>query len=87
MTEIRAIVCGHIFRNERQVKIVVRHSDGEWQLVCGEHDHPQDCSDFEVIGLEHLVERQPNIVKTGELRPGWMAEWTDGRWIFTVHDD
>ena len=28
MAETAALVCGHVFRNERKVKLVVRHSDG-----------------------------------------------------------
>lgn len=73
-TETTAIVCGHIFRNERPVKVVVHHSDGVWQLVCGGHDHPADCSDFEPVGLEHLLERQENLMQVRGLERGWIAE-------------
>lgn len=72
--ETTSIVCGHVFRNERPVKLVLRHLDGVWQLVCGGHDHPADCSDFEPVGLEHLLERQPNLRLVALLVPGWMAE-------------
>ena len=87
MTETTAIVCAHVFRNERLVKVVIHHSDGVWQLVCGEHDHPEDCSDFEVVGLEHLIERQPNLSSLADLQSGWLAEWTSDAWTFSAHDD
>lgn len=87
MQEIRSLVCGHVFRDERPIKVVIHHSDGEWQLVCGEHDHPEDCSDFKVVGIGHLIERQSNLNNIGDLKPGWMAEWTPGGWNFVAHDD
>ncbi len=87
MTEKTAIVCGHVFRNERKIEAVIRHSDGVWQLVCGKHDHPKDCSDFEAVGLEHLIARQPNLVEISDLKRGWMAEWTLTGWTLTAHDD
>lgn len=87
MTETTAIVCAHVFKNERQIEVVIHHSDGVWQLVCGEHDHPEDCSDFEVVGLEHLIERQPNLASLGDLESGWLAEWTSNGWMLSAHDD
>jgi hypothetical protein len=87
-TETTAIVCGHVFRDERPVKVVVRHSDGIWQLVCGGHDHPEDCSDFETVGLEHLVERQADLAEVAaDLKPGFMAEKEADRWNVLAHDD
>ena len=69
------------------MQIVIRHHDGEWQLVCGEHDHPADCSDFEVVGLHHLKERQPNLSLLPFLSPGTCAEWkgdlNEGLWDVT----
>ena len=87
MIESTAIVCGHVFRNEREVRVVIHHSDGVWQLVCGFHDHPEDCSDFEPVGLEHLIQRQPNLLDVLEMRLGWMAEQTSHGWEFAAHDD
>lgn len=83
-SETTAIVCGHVFRKERQVKVVIHHSDGVWQLVCGESDHPEDCLDFEPVGLEHIVERQGNLsLVTSELQRGWIAEMSPNslQWV------
>ena len=87
VTHTLSIVCGHVFRLERDVAVVVRHADGGWQFVCGQYDHPEDCADFETVGLEHLVERQANLKGLGELLPGWLAEWTADGWMKTRHDD
>ena len=87
MTETTTIVCAHVFRNERQIEVVIHHSDGVWQLVCGKHDHPSDCSDFEVVGSEHLIQRQLNLASLVDLQSGWLAEWTSDGWSFSAHDD
>lgn len=82
-TETTAIVCGHVFRDERPVRVVIHHADGVWQLVCGEHDHPEDCSDFEPVGLEHLIDRQENLSALVDLERGWIAEQESGseEWV------
>jgi len=81
------IVCAHVFTGERPVSLIVHHSDGAWQLVCGARDHPADCSDFETVGIEHLIDRQPNLSELPELKTGWLAEWQTGGWQTMVHDD
>jgi hypothetical protein len=81
-TETTAIVCGHVYRDERPIRVVIRHVDGVWQLVCGAHDHPEDCSDFEPVGLEHLTERQANLAEIIDLKRGWIAEQDEsGSWL------
>jgi len=87
MTETTAIVCAHVFNAMREIKVVIQHSDGAWQLVCGEHDHPVDCSDFETVGLEHLLARQPNLDEVRDLRRGWLAERSPEGWDLAAHDD
>lgn len=85
--ETTAIVCGHVFRKERPVRVVIHHLDGVWQLVCGEHDHPEDCSDFEPVGLEHLIERQANLSEITRLERGWIAEQQDEVWVLEPFQD
>ena len=87
MTETTSIVCSHVFKNERPIEVVIHHSDGVWQLVCGGYDHPKDCSDFEAVGLEHLIERQSNLASLIDLQRGWLAEWNSGGWERLTHDD
>jgi hypothetical protein len=79
--ETTSIVCGHVFRSERPVRVAIHHADGVWQLVCGERDHPEDCSDFEPVGMEHIVERQDDLAEIATMQRGWIAERDeDGNW-------
>lgn len=87
MHDLIGIVCGHVFRDERPISVVIHHSDDTWQFVCGGHDHPDDCSDFEAVGIAHLIDRQSNIREAAELSRGWMAERTPAGWTFLAHDD
>lgn len=69
--ECAAFVCSHVFENTRPVLLVCR-ADGDWQFLCGgEHDAaelPQ------VIGLEHLLERDPTLDELRDLEDEWEAE-------------
>ena len=87
VTEETAVVCAHIFNAERPVTVVVHHSDGVWQLVCGGVDLPDVCSNFEVVGLDHLFDRQDNLFEVRDLQRGCMAELEDGRWEITNYDE
>ncbi len=87
MTEVGALVCGHVFRDERPVMLVIRHADGGWQCTCGKYDHPDDFSDFKVVGMNHLVARQDNLVLVAELKPSWLAEFDSDKWNKQPHDD
>lgn len=81
MNETIVIVCGHVFRKERQVGLVLHDSDGIWQFVCGQTDHPEDCGDFAPVGVEHLLERQAGLDGLLTLERGWIAERADaGEW-------
>lgn len=86
--ETTAIVCGHVYREERPVKLVIHHADGVWQLVCGESDHPEDCCDFEPVCLEHVTERQGNLSNVADLERGCLAECDDsGNWHSSQLED
>ncbi|AVR98214.1 hypothetical protein [Pseudoduganella armeniaca] len=68
--ETAAFVCPHVFNNERPVLLVLRE-DGDWQLLCGQTDH---YADGKVVGLEHLIERDPSIAELQDLPVDWEAE-------------
>ncbi|MCL6741705.1 hypothetical protein LZ518_11265 [Sphingomonas sp. RB56-2] len=87
MTETACVVCPHVLANERPVRLLVRHGDGTWQATCGERDHAEDCSDFEVVGVNHLFERQSDITTFETLGPEQMAEWSQGRWTVSPFDE
>jgi hypothetical protein len=81
------VVCPHVFSHERTVKILIHHQDGTWQAACGERDHASDCSDFAVVGLDHLLERQPDLVGLEQLPADHFAERSEDRWIVSPFDE
>ena len=81
-------ICSHVLKHERQVSLVVHHSDEMWQLTCGGYDHPDDHPDLHPVHLAHLVQAQPSleaIVRAVE--KGHLAELVDGEWRTMAHDD
>ncbi|WP_210404802.1 hypothetical protein [Hahella sp. CCB-MM4] len=63
-------VCPHVFKDTRPVLLVV-HEDGEWQCLCGQGDH---LDDGHLVGMGHLVNRDPSIDDLYDLPEGWEAE-------------
>lgn len=53
---------------------MVTRDEDDWTCVCGGEDHTQDASDFAVVGLEHLVDRDPTLAEVLDLPVGWEAE-------------
>jgi hypothetical protein len=67
-----AFICSHIFDASRPVLLVVRE-DGDWCLMCGEgHDFDRDQP--KVVGIGHLLERDPTISQVLDLQDGFEAE-------------
>jgi len=64
-------LCSHLFENIRPVLLVSR-ADGDWQFLCGgEHDsHEVPC----VVGLNHLLVRDPTLAELQDLPDEWEAE-------------
>ena len=87
MTETASVVCPHVFANERPVRLLIHHGDGTWQATCGARDHSAECSDFRVVGVNHLFERQSDIAAFETLGADRIAEWSDGQWTVSVFED
>lgn len=64
--------CEHVFRDERPVLYVCRE-DGDWQFLCGQGDHPAS-SEPVVVGVGHLVEKDPSLNQLANLPMNWEAE-------------
>ena len=82
-----AVVCDHIFKDERPIRLVVRHGDGSWQMTCGFGDHREDAEGAQVVHVHHLFERQRNLAQFQDLQPGFLADFVDGDWHLSAHDD
>jgi hypothetical protein len=78
--ERAAFVCRHVFEGSRPIRLVA-HEEGDWQFLCGEGHEPGDGP--RVVGLNHLVERDPSLVEVLELQQGWEAERHEvgGPWV------
>ena len=70
-TEIAAYVCSHVFNNIRPILLVSREG-GDWQCLCG-GDH--DAKEIpKVVGLNHLLNRDPALIELKNLPAEWEAE-------------
>ena len=70
--ELAAFICEHVFDDSRPVLLVVKDDEGDWQLLCGaEHSGPPL---GKVVGLNHLLDRDPSINEVLDLDEGWEAE-------------
>jgi len=86
-TETTCVVCPHILSHQRDVRLFIHHADGVWQATCGERDHVEDCSDFEVIGLNHLLDRQGELAAFQTLPLAHIAERREEGWSVSRFDE
>jgi hypothetical protein len=73
-------LCSHVFNQERPV-LLVSHAGNDWQFLCGD-THPE--SEVPVIvGVMHLVARDPTLEQVADLPPGGEAERAsiDHAWV------
>jgi hypothetical protein len=73
-------VCSHVFGNERPILLICHDVDGDWQFLCGDiHENEIPV----VVGMEHLLERDPSLIDLREIPPGWGAERINktSKWI------
>lgn len=80
--EVAAYVCSHVFSGARPV-LLVSHAGGDWQCLCGgEHDATEVPN---VVGLNHLLERDPTLRQVLNLPNDWEAERAsvESPWIRT----
>ncbi len=80
--ERAVFICPHVFEATRPV-LLVAVEDGDLMMLCGAA-HPED-SRPHVVGLKHLIERDPSLREVVDLDEGQQAErgavgeaWTIG---------
>jgi hypothetical protein len=71
MGEKPAFICCHVFENSRPVLLVAR-PDRDWQLLCGDAHSPNQGP--RLVGLNHLLDRDPSLTEILDLPVGWQAE-------------
>lgn len=69
--ETAAFICSHIFNDTRPVLLVAR-DHGDWMYLCGESHGPDE--EYQVVGREHLVERDGTLHETLDLPDEMEAE-------------
>lgn len=81
------LVCRHILEGDREIELIVHHSDDKWQIMCGAYDHADETS-VELIHAQHLFEDRPAIERIMQnLQRGFLAELKDEVWEVSAHDD
>lgn len=80
----KSYVCIHVFDQSRPVLLVSR-DDGSWCFLCGDL-HPDSADHYRVVGLGHVIERDPSLGSILDLLPGEEAERAaiGERWIRTT---
>jgi hypothetical protein len=81
------LVCPHVLRDERPVRVIIHHHDRTWQAVCGQKDHSDDGHDWRMVGVNHLFDRQADLIPLSALLPEQIAEWHDGEWRVSPFDE
>jgi hypothetical protein len=69
--KLAVFVCSHVYKNQRPVNLV-SHAGGDWQLMCGGVDHSP--GEGHVVGVGHLLARDPSLHELGDLPVDWEAE-------------
>ncbi len=65
----KAYLCIHVALRERPV-LLVDKTDGDWQFLCGEDHHSNECH---VAGIGHLVDMDPSLAEVLDLPDNFEA--------------
>jgi hypothetical protein len=71
-SNLGVIICSHVLDASRPILLVAHDVDG-WNFACGGHDH-EGSTDFHVVGVGHLISRDPSINACADLPIGFVAE-------------
>jgi hypothetical protein len=77
--------CPHVYEATSPVLVVIRDPDGYWQFLCGS---PEDTGDCHLVGVGHLLERDPSLENMAELSFSAGAERSsqDKEWVHFILD-
>jgi hypothetical protein len=70
-SNLKSYICAHVFDSTRPVLLVV-HEDADWSFLCGGTDHSD--ADYRVVGIGHLIDRDPSLNEVSDLASGFGAE-------------
>lgn len=69
---LKSYVCIHVFENARPILLVSR-PDGDWCFLCGD-DHENSAKSYRVVGMGHVLNKDPTLESLLDLQPDWEAE-------------
>lgn len=80
----KAYVCIHVYNGSDPVLLVSR-PEGDWCFLCGA-PHQNSASEYRVVGIGHIFEKDPTLLEIIDLQNDWEAERTavGGSWIRTT---
>jgi hypothetical protein len=71
LREAATFVCAHVFDNSRPILLVAREN-GDWMHLCGQTH--EESEEYHVVGVEHLLERDPTLHGIADLPDNTEAE-------------
>lgn len=82
---LKTYICMHVFENQQPVLLVI--NDGDWIMTCGK-GHEDIAASYRVVGIGHLLSRDPTLQQCADLNVGFEAERAsvNGPWIKTKSD-
>jgi hypothetical protein len=69
---ILSFVCVDVYPGGKDILLVSRE-DGDWSFLCGS-THPESLDQFQMIGMSHLLERDPTLRQVLNLGRNQSAE-------------
>jgi hypothetical protein len=75
----KAYVCIHVALRQRPI-LLVDHTNGVWQFLCGSSHEPSECR---VVGVGHLFDFDSSLIELLDLPDGTEANRVDANspWI------
>ena len=71
--KIDVVVCLHLTRGGRPVRLATHYTGGDWAFTCGRPDHSAE-EDYELVSLSTLLAKDPDLSDIAELPEGWSAD-------------
>jgi hypothetical protein len=68
---LKTYICVHVFEEEHPVLLVI--NDGDWIMTCGK-GHEDSAASYRVVGIGHLLSRDPTLELCADLGVGFEAE-------------
>ena len=78
-------ICVHVLRKDRPPRVVVHHTDGQWQITCGERGHGLFRNRIKAVHIEHVINDMAFLADlVPKLLAGQKAEMIEGEWVISL---